>query len=203
MSAVSADVAAVMPNIVAVDRHFVQARYHCAPEGDEERPFGIRRCHHTKRLDGDRCEQHPRRAAGNGQDSTLGQQLSDDASPSSSEGHPDGDLGLTTQAPGQQQPCDIGAHDQEQDADRDAQRAQRWSRCSNGLLLDALDVEAMHPLGEWPSERPGRRTGTQPLADDVRLVGRRFDRHPAASRPITSPEPGHRRTGESSAIGAQ
>jgi hypothetical protein len=86
--------------------------------------------------------------------------VSDDASATSSEGQTNGDLAAPCRTAGQQETRDVCTHNEQHDADRDRQGAKCRPARGDGLLLDALDIEAADAWRKGLRQRARGRLGT-------------------------------------------
>src|SRR5262249_8070683 len=86
-------------------------------------------------------------AARHGQQQAFGQKLSDKAQPARAERRPHRDLSAARGRAAQQQVGDVGAGDQQDEANREHQRSQRGPYALNRLLLQRNEEDAAPRLG--------------------------------------------------------
>jgi hypothetical protein len=116
--------------------------------------------------------QQTRAATERRQHGALGQQLPHDAPPAGADREPDGNLPASCRRPRQQQIGDIGAGDQQHQADRSHQQLQRQREIGDAIALPAASVEEEQTGGIGPSrKRPGgfRQRRLRLLAADLRF----------------------------------
>jgi hypothetical protein len=124
-------------------------------------------------LDGDGGEQQPAARAERGQREALGQQLHRDAAAARAEGDAHRELVLPRERARQHQVGDVGAGDQQDEADRSEQNPQRPPHGADHLIEQRHDLE-----GETAVRRVDvRHVAAQPSRQDVHLVPRRVHAH--------------------------
>ena len=117
-------------------------------------------------------QQGPDGAAKRREHDALAEQLADNSSTTSPEGQTNRDLAVPCRAARQQQTRDVCTDNPQHDAHRDGQGAKCRPARRDGLLLDALHIEATDPGRKGLRQWTRGRFGTQRFADDIGFIRR-------------------------------
>ena len=115
-----------------------------------------------QRANADVADNEAEDAAGEGEHEALGEQLANDAGATSAHGGADGELALAAGGTDQEQVGDIGAGDEQNEADGSEQNQQRGASAGNDGVAQRLHAEAGLGIGIGSSGGgiPGRRASS-------------------------------------------
>jgi hypothetical protein len=87
-------------------------------------------------------------AAGDGEDDAFGEELADDAGAAGAHGGTDGEFTLAAGGPDEQEIGDVGAGDEQDEADGSEQDKERGARVGDDGVAQGLDAESGFGIGE-------------------------------------------------------
>ncbi len=133
----------------------------------------------TEDVDAPAREDETAESAHEGEEQTLGQELTEQAPPPCPERDPELQLAHASARAEEQQVGDIGANDPEDERDRDPQHPQGGPDLANDLFLERKDIRPMSPVDLVLDLEPGR--------DHAKFLSRFFDRD-VRTKPRDDPE---------------